>query len=77
MRHPSVFSVSLRSKRIGKPHVSGRETRYLQALLWVSGPRSVRVFTTKQGGRLGPGNQGGVGWGCGVCVCGLREPGQY
>ena len=50
-----------------KPHVSGRETRYLQALLWVSGPRSVRVFTTKQGGRLGPGNQGGVGWRC-VCL---------
>ena len=47
-----------------KSHVSGRDTRYLQALLWVSGPQRVRVLMTKQGGRLGGGNQNEVG----VCV---------
>ena len=48
-----------------KSHVSRRETRYLQALLWVSGPQSIRVLMTKQGGRLGPGNQNEVG----IYVC--------
>ena len=36
----------------------------------------VRVFTTKQGGRPGPGNRGGVGVRGGGCVCGLQEPGH-
>lgn len=48
-----------------KSHVSRRETRYLQALFWVSGPQRIRVLMTKQGGRLGPGNRNEVG----VCVC--------
>ena len=46
------------------PHVSGRETRYLQALIWVSG-------SSRPNRREGLGLETGV-WGRGVC---LSSPG--
>lgn len=50
-----------------KPHVSGKEARYLEALLWVAGyktdptlvgqdPWKAKVLVNKHRGRLGPGN---------------------
>lgn len=56
-----------------KPHVSGKEARYLEALLWVAGyktdptlvgqdPWKAKVLVNKHRGRLGPGYGCVWGW---------------
>ena len=73
-----------------KPHVSGKEARYLEALLWVAGyktdptlvgqdPWKAKVLVNKHRGRLGPGNGciyvgGGEGRGY---LHSLHEPGRF